>query len=109
MGGVHAGLRAVLGDFGAFSRGLTPGFGLRGYQLEAAGPIIESVLQRKAGQFALVFARQAGKDELIVQLVAYLLTLHSARGGSVVGRAGRSGRSRRCRGGGCRIGWRRTR
>src|SRR5690606_13607793 len=49
-----------------------------------ANPIVDRVLRNRGGQFAIVFSRQAGKDELLAQLVAYLLALHRRSGGSIV-------------------------
>ncbi len=77
-------LRHILGDLGAYSRALQPRFALRGYQLEAAGPIVDSIREGRGRQFALVFSRQSGKDELIAQLVAYLLTIYQRAGGGIV-------------------------
>jgi hypothetical protein len=55
-----------------------------GYQLEAAGPIIDSIRNGRGRSFAPVFARQSGKDELIAQPVAYLLALYQRAGGGIV-------------------------
>ena len=77
-------LRRLYADVGAFSRGLLPRQALRAYQLEPARAIVDSVLHRRGRQFALVFARQAGKDETLAQLLAYLLNLHQRTGGSIV-------------------------
>lgn len=63
---------------------MLPGQALRGYQLEAAGPIVDSIRNGRGRQFAIVFSRQSGKDELIAQLVAYLLTLYQRAGGGIV-------------------------
>ncbi len=72
------------GDIGRFSRGLLPRQALRPYQLEAARAIVDSVLGRRGHQFAIVFARQAGKDETLAQLLAFLLNVHQRAGGSIV-------------------------
>src|ERR687885_888022 len=77
-------LRRLYADIGVFSRGLLPRQALRAYQLEPARAIVDSVLNRRGLQFALVFARQAGKDETLAQLLAYLLNLHQRAGGSIV-------------------------
>lgn len=76
--------RTIFGDIGLFSQRMAPGFGLRPYQLEAARAIAESIEGGRGDQFAVVFARQAGKDEMLAQLLAYLLTRNALRGGSVV-------------------------
>ncbi|MDQ6694876.1 MAG: hypothetical protein M3014_10745, partial [Chloroflexota bacterium] len=77
-------LRRLLEEFSEFSRRLYPQRPLRGYQLEAAGPVIRAVLGGKGGDYTLLFSRQAGKDETLAQLGAYLLARYRLRGGSVV-------------------------
>jgi hypothetical protein len=52
------------------------GINLRGYQLEAAQAIIDSVKGKKGLTIVVVFPRQSGKNELQAQIEAYLLTLH---------------------------------
>jgi hypothetical protein len=74
----------VLTDVGFFSRAVLPGFALRPYQIGPARAIVESVEGRLGRQFAVVFSRQAGKDELLAQTLAFLLTRHQRRGGSMV-------------------------
>ena len=77
-------LRHALVDVGAYSRGLLRDHALRPYQVEVARAIAASVRGRRGMQFAIVFARQAGKDETLAQLLAYLLTAHWRTGGSIV-------------------------
>jgi hypothetical protein len=79
-----AALRGMYADIGLFSRGLLPRYALRPYQVEAARAIADSVLHRRGRQFALVFARQAGKDETLAQLLAFLLNVHQQAGGAIV-------------------------
>ncbi len=62
---------------------MLPAYALRAYQLEPARAIAAAVA-RGGGQFAVVFSRQSGKDEMLAQVLAYLLNLHRLRGGSVV-------------------------
>lgn len=57
---------------------------LRHYQLEPARAMINSVLNAKGLAFAVVFSRQAGKNELSAQVEAYLLNLFQRRGGFMV-------------------------
>ena len=57
---------------------------LRSYQLEAAQAIAEAVRQGRGGQFALLFSRQAGKDETLAQLETFLLNLYQKRGGEII-------------------------
>ncbi len=78
------GLKRVVNDIGAFSRAAWPRMALRGYQVDAAGEIARSAERGDGRQFAMVFARQSGKDEMLAQLEAYLLCRHSLRGGSIV-------------------------
>ncbi|HUP27408.1 MAG TPA: hypothetical protein VM409_03160 [Chloroflexia bacterium] len=79
-----AGLERLLNDVGEFSRVAWPGQRLRDYQVEAAREIADAVERGDGRQFAVVFARQSGKDEMLAQLEAYLLCRHSLRGGSIV-------------------------
>jgi len=57
---------------------------LRSYQLEPARAILRSVLGRQGRTFAVMMARQAGKNELSAQLEAYLLNLFQRAGGQIV-------------------------
>jgi hypothetical protein len=81
---VRAGLRRALTDVGVFSRVFLPGYALRPYQIGPARVILESIERGLGRQFAVVFSRQAGKDELLAQILAFLLTRHQHRGGSAV-------------------------
>ena len=87
---LKAGLRRILTDPVAFSHSVFPDHALRGYQREPARAIARAVVSRAAGQasgpadLAAVFSRQAGKDELLAQVVAYLLARFQVRGGSIV-------------------------
>lgn len=71
-------------DLAAFSKDGLPDHILRPYQLEAASPIVQSVLAGRGEQYAVVFARQAGKDEMLAQMLAFLLLQRAETGGSVV-------------------------
>jgi hypothetical protein len=79
-----AGLRVAYSDVGGFSRLALPGRMLRGYQLPAVGAIETNIRGGGGGEFAVVFSRQAGKDELLAQLCAWLLHRYQRRGGTVV-------------------------
>ena len=70
----------------AFSAGMWPSTKLRPYPLRVARQIVDAIERGAGGQFAVVFARQSGKDEMLAQIVSYLLAEHSAadKGGSVV-------------------------
>ncbi len=76
-------LRYWLGDLATFSR-LVLKQPLRRYQLEPAAAILRSVLQGQGHTFAVMMARQAGKNELSAQLEAYLLNLYRRAGGQLV-------------------------
>lgn len=83
----HNSMRRLYADISSFSTGVWPQTMLRPYQLATAQPIIEAVRQSgpgKPNQFAIVFSRQAGKDELVAQMIAYLLNLYQLRGGKIV-------------------------
>ncbi|MGH2532159.1 MAG: hypothetical protein ACRDJW_07595 [Thermomicrobiales bacterium] len=67
-----------------FSREVLPDYRLRDYQLDPAHAIVESVTKRLGHQFAVVFSRQAGKDELLAQLLMYLLARHCDPGGNII-------------------------
>jgi hypothetical protein len=57
---------------------------LRGYQLAPARAIVDSVLHRRGRTFAVMMARQAGKNETAAQIEAFLLNLYRRRGGFIV-------------------------
>jgi hypothetical protein len=76
-------VRRLLSDISWFSR-LVVEKPLRQYQLAPAYAILDSILNRKGLSFAIVFSRQAGKNELSAQLEGYLLNLFQRRGGFLV-------------------------
>jgi hypothetical protein len=63
---------------------MLPRYALRSYQIEPARAIAESIERGLGRQFAVVFSRQAGKDELLAQLLAWLLVRRQRRGGNAV-------------------------
>src|SRR6188472_1967853 len=71
-------------DIGGFSEATWPRWVLRGYQARVAWEIVRSVEGCEGRQFAVAFARQAGKDEMLAQLEAYLMHEHRQSGGSIV-------------------------
>ena len=77
-------LRRSITDIDAFSRTALPDFALRPYQLEPARAILASVERGLGRQFAVVFSRQAGKDELLAQMLAFLLSRCRLKGGTAV-------------------------
>jgi len=77
-------IKAFLSDIRLFSK-IVIRRELRGYQLEPARAIVDSVINRKGLTFAVVMSRQAGKNELSGQLEAYLMNLfQQVRGSSIV-------------------------
>jgi len=57
---------------------------LRPYQQEVAKAVVDSVRNNKGLTFSVEIARQGGKNELSAHLEVLLLTLHMAKGGSLV-------------------------
>ncbi len=57
---------------------------MRPYQVPAVEAIWRSILEQRGDQFAVVFSRQSGKDELLAQLLAFLLVRFQRSGGSIV-------------------------
>lgn len=57
---------------------------LRGYQLRTFRNLLDSVLHLRGETLTVLFPRQAGKNEVSAALVAALLRMHAASGGSVV-------------------------
>lgn len=83
-GRLRSGLRRALDGPDDFSDLVLPGLALRHYQREPARAIARSVLTGAGEQHALVFSRQAGKDELLAQVLAWVLCRWQERGGSAV-------------------------
>src|SRR2546426_9724372 len=76
--------RRTIDDVGEFSRVMWPRWRLRAYQERVAREIAHSVIGGEGRQFAVVFARQSGKDETLAQLEAYLMCRYKLRGGSIL-------------------------
>jgi hypothetical protein len=74
----------ALHDIAAFSRLFLPRRALRPYQSAPARAIVDSIECGLGRSFAVVFARQAGKDELLAQILAFLLTRYRRVGGTIV-------------------------
>lgn len=81
---MNSGLKRALRDIGAFSQLTMPAHAMRGYQLEAARPLAHHLLNRTGEQFAIAFSRQAGKDEMMAQVIAWVLLRNSEHGGTIV-------------------------
>jgi hypothetical protein len=76
-------VKAIARKFDKFtSRG--GGIEMRPYQLEPARAIIDSILNNRGLTFVIVMSRQAGKDELLANLIAYLLNLFAHREKEIV-------------------------
>ena len=81
---LHVSLGRLMGDVGTFSRAAMEGYRLRPYQIEPARAIVESVERGLGRSFAVVFSRQAGKDEALAQTLAFLLLRRQFTGGEAV-------------------------
>jgi len=79
-----AGIRERIEDIAIFSKFMWPQWKLREYQARVAAEIARSVTRGEGRQFAVVFARQSGKDEMLAQLEAFLLLRRNLRGGSII-------------------------
>lgn len=55
------------------------GIKMRPYQSEPAKAIIESVINKRGHTIVLIISRQAGKDELLANLISYLMILFAHR------------------------------
>jgi hypothetical protein len=67
-----------------FSQHFFPDRALRDYQAAPAQTIFDSICLRRGEQHVVVFSRQAGKDELLAQLLCQILMLFSGHGGTVL-------------------------
>ncbi len=73
-----------LGDVARFSAACWPDKALRRYQVGPARAIVAAVRGLTGETLAAVFARQSGKDEMLAQVLSYLLVLHQYEGGEIV-------------------------
>jgi len=55
------------------------GIKMRPYQLEPAKAILKSIKEKRGDTIVLIISRQAGKDELLANLLSYLVTLFAHR------------------------------
>jgi hypothetical protein len=55
------------------------GIKMRPYQLEPAAAILKSITEKRGDTIVLIISRQAGKDELLANLLTYLATLFAHR------------------------------
>lgn len=76
--------RDAFGAVRIFSRVLDERFALREYQTKPAEAVLQSVFAGDGAQFAVMFSRQSGKDEMLAQTVAHLLWQYQNAGGSIV-------------------------
>ncbi len=63
---------------------LTCGIRMRGYQVEIASAISDSVLHRRGLTFVIVLPRQSGKNEIQAHLLSWLLFRAGPYGGKIV-------------------------
>ncbi len=77
-------VRSMLSDPTRFSDLALPGWAMRRYQRAPVRAIANSVRGGHGEQHVLVFSRQAGKDELLAQLLAWVLIRNQLRGGNAV-------------------------
>lgn len=81
------GLRQALESPSVFSGVFLPEYRMRRYQAEVAdkvGRAFREPGQPSPREFAAVFSRQSGKDEMLAQLCAWLLVRNSRLGGQVI-------------------------
>lgn len=83
MDAIRQALRLVLLDIEIFSRKVL-GRPLRGYQLEVARAILDSVINVRGLEIAVVFSRQSGKNEVAAQVEAFLLNLYQRMSGASI-------------------------
>jgi phage terminase large subunit-like protein len=76
-------IKAIARNFDHFTeRG--GGIKMRPYQLEPAQAIYDSITQHAGRTIVIIISRQAGKDELLANLVTYLLRMFSHREAGIV-------------------------
>jgi len=80
---IQQALRRALLDIEVFSRKVL-NRPLRQYQLEVARAILDSVLNCKGLEIAVVFSRQSGKNELAAHIETFLLNLYSRISGACI-------------------------
>lgn len=84
---VADGLRQAMTSPATFSETFLPDYRFRPYQADVADQLARAMRPDEtssAREFAAVFSRQAGKDELLAQLCAWLLVRHNRAGGQIV-------------------------
>jgi hypothetical protein len=77
-------LAAFKRDIVALSHDSFPAYGLRAYQIPPARAIARSIEMQEGKQFAVVFSRQSGKDEMLAQVLVWLLLRYAETGGTAV-------------------------
>jgi hypothetical protein len=71
-------------DIVSLSHDSFPRYALRPYQIEPARAITESIRRTQGKQFVVIFSRQAGKDELLAQILVWTLLTYAETGGTAV-------------------------
>ena len=77
-------IAAFSSDIESLSHDTFPQFGLRSYQVPPARAITESIKLKQGKQFAIVFSRQSGKDEMLAQVLVWVLLTYAETGGMAV-------------------------
>ena len=77
-------IAAFCPDIVDLSHSSFPGRKLRPYQIEPAWAITASIRHQLGKQFAVVFSRQSGKDEMLAQVLVWLLLNYAETGGTAV-------------------------
>lgn len=76
-------IKHIAKDFSAFCQ-RAGGIFMRPYQLKPAQAIIQSILKGKGMTFVIIMPRQSGKDELLINLLAFLVNLYAHRERGIV-------------------------
>lgn len=76
-------IKAIARSFDRFSE-RAGGIKMRPYQSEPAQAIYDSIINKRGLTFVIIISRQAGKDELLANLVTYLLCMFSHRETGIV-------------------------
>lgn len=80
---IHDAAKAILKEIPLFSRHVLK-MPLRHYQIAPLQRVIDSILTGAGDEILIIFPRQAGKNEALAHLLAYLLNLFQRSGGTIV-------------------------
>lgn len=76
-------IKTIIKTFDRFTE-RAGGIKMRKYQLEPAKAILDSIIKKQGLTIVIIISRQAGKDELLANLLTYLLNLFSHRETGIV-------------------------